>query len=111
MLMVQQKRQQQQGQGMQPWQARLAVLLLLVATSLPCAASIRLRSLPNRQLLQQEQQRAPAASAAYVANASAVAEAGITRPTVTLLEALQNPKVTRMVLLTNYTVGEHMQLA
>lgn len=106
--MVQQKRQQQQGQGMQPWQGRLAVLLLLVATSIPYAASIRPRTLQGWQLLVQEQQRAHADSVAYVANASAVADANITRPTVTLLEALQNPNVTRVVLLTNYTVGEHM---
>lgn len=107
--MVHQKRQQQQEQGIKPWQAQLAVLLLLVATSLPHAAAIRPRNLPSRHLLVLEQHGARADSVAYVATASA--DKGIKRPTVTLLEALQDPQVTHMILLTNYTVGEHLQQA
>jgi hypothetical protein len=109
--MVQHKRQQQQEQGNKPWHAQLALLLLLVAASIPQAAAIRLRLPPSRHLLVLGQLGAHADSVAYVANASGKADAGITRPTITLLEALQDPEVTHMILLTNYTVGKNLQQA
>ena len=85
-------------------QPQLGLVLLILAFSLPCASCRpppdcsnckQLRGLPEA-----------GGGTAYVANASDPAAADIRVPTVTLKQALADPNVSKIVLLTNYSVGK-----
>ena len=82
--------------------ARLVLLLALLSGALE--ASCR-HSVWSGRELQQISNATRTGTVAYVANMSDPAAAGITQHTVTLRQALENPKVTTIILLTNYTAG------
>lgn len=79
---------------------RLAALLLITLSVSASVSCRQLRCPDCRQLQAQD-------GVVYVANASDPAAAGIniTVPTVRLVDALRDPRVRTIILLTNYTAG------
>lgn len=82
--------------------SRLAALLLISLSFLAASVSCRQLRCPGCRQLQDQD------GVVYVANTSdpAAVVRNITVPTVRLLDALRDPSVSTIVLLTNYTAGE-----
>lgn len=79
--------------------SRLAALLLITFSFSAASVSCRQLRCPGCRQLQAQD------GVVYVANASDPAAAGITVPTVRLVDALRDPRVRTIILLTNYTAG------
>jgi len=81
------------------------LLIVLLSSSVTHARSRDLLRLGRVLELKQREITSGSQGVVYVANTSDPAAASIRVPTVTLSEALKDPNVTVIMLLTNYTAG------